>query len=68
MVNNETLHKKVVPPQKAEIWRSSDSYLKKVRAVKLVEGPEHQEKGSEYVSYALKVKSIDEAKRAYMKV
>ena len=68
VVNNETVKQKVTPPQKSEILRLKDVELEQIRAVKIVKGPEHLEKGSEYFSYAAKVKTRGDVDRIYKKL
>ena len=67
-VNNNMVKQKVAPPTKAEILRMSEKQYEETRAIKLAQGPEHMEKGSEYFSYAIKVKSEKEVAKAYTKL
>ena len=68
MVNSETLKAKVSPPTKSSILRMTKTELDVIKAMKLVRGPEHIEKGSQYISYALKVKTTQDVDRAYTKL
>ena len=67
-VNNNIVKPKVLPPTKAEIIRLDPDELEKIRAVKMIKGPEHEEKGSEYVAYGIKIKSISDVRKAYKKL
>ena len=68
MVNNETMKAKVSAPTVAEIIQLTEAERETIRACKLTTGGEHVEKGSEFISYAVKVKSVAEVDRAYKKM
>ena len=68
MVNNSSIKGKVSVPNKAEILRMDEDEVEKIRATKLAKGPDHVEKGSEYLSYGLKVKSTADVTKAYQKL
>ena len=68
VVNNEVVRPRVKPPQFADILRLSQHERDEVKAVKTVSGPEHIEKGSEFFSYACKVKKVDDVEKAYKKL
>ena len=66
--NNQLVVPKVLPPTAAEILHLSLDERQVIKAVKLAEGKHHAEQGSEFYSFAVKVKSVQEVKKAYMKV
>ena len=68
MVNNQQVKPVVVPPKDVDILQLEHDELEEIRAVKLVEGGTHCEKGSDYKCYAFKAKSVNEVRRAYTKV
>ena len=68
MVNNEVVKAKITPPTKADILRLDEVELEEVRAIKLVPGPSHMEKGNEFMSYAVKVKTLNQVRKAYTKI
>ena len=68
VVNNETIRPRVVPTTKAEILRLTDKQLEQIKAIRLVNGPDHVEKGSEFACYAIKTKSEEEVRKAYAKL
>ena len=45
MVNKETVKAKVQPSKKADILRLNEHELEKIKAIKMVSGPEHVERG-----------------------
>ena len=68
VVNNETVKKKVQVPSKADILHLDDDELEQIRAVKLTSCPQHQEKGSEYYSYGIKIRKESDVQKAYQKL
>ena len=68
MVNNEAVKSKVQPPEKADILRMNEKELEKVKAIKVVSGPEHIEKGSEFYTYGCKVQTTRDVEKAYTKM
>ena len=67
-VNNEVIKQRVEPPHKADILRMSEDEMEEIRSTKLVPGPTHMEKNSEFLSYAVKVKNTDQVLKAYYKL
>ena len=67
-VNNTKVRNIVCSPTATDILRKSAKQLEQIKTCKLVRGPDHQEKGSEYCSYAVKVKTPNEVCRAYEKL
>ena len=68
LVNNEVVKQKIKSPTYAEILQMDEKELEKICAVKLVAGPEHIEKGSEYFEYMCKVKNLQQIQNAYYKM
>ena len=68
VVNNSKVVQRVVPPSAPEILRLSEQEEENVRAVKLINGPEHVEKGSEYATFATRVKNENDVRKAYQKM
>ena len=68
VVNNEEVKQKLHPPKKMDILRMNESELEEARAIKMASGPKHIEKGNEFLSYATKVKSIGQIRKAYTKL
>ena len=68
LVNNEVVKQKVRPTTKADILRMTEKQLEITRAAKLIPGPDHIEKGSEYVSYIMTAKTTDDVQRALNKL
>ena len=68
MVNSEILKPKVQPPMYAEILRKTEQELEVLKAIKMVNGPEHLEKGSEYYTHICKVTKEEDVRQAYRKM
>ena len=67
MVNNNKLRPVVIPPSNSDILLLKDQELEKIRAIKLVYGPEHTEKNSSYFCAIFKAKSKEDVDLAYKK-
>ena len=67
-VNNKELQPKVSPPVVADILQMKPEKMQQVKAIKLVEGNDHVEKNSEFFSFALKTKTVQEVQDAYYKM
>ena len=68
MVNNETVKPQVIPPTCADLLQTSQEELNSIKAIRIVKGGEHTEKGSEFTSYATKVRSKQDVEKAYKKM
>ena len=68
LVNNSVVKQKVLPPSSTDALRLTKSELETVQAVKLIKGGEHTEKGFEFYVYAAKARSVDDVRKAYMKM
>ena len=68
MVNNEVLKPAISPPSNADVLNLSQEELEAVKAIKIINGSEHVEKGSEFTSHVVKVKSTNEVLNAYQKM
>ena len=51
-----------------DILRMDNAELEEIRAVKLIKGEQHVEKGSEFLSFAQKIKSADEVSKEHAKL
>ena len=67
-VNNTKVCQHVRPPGNSEVLRYDHDQLDDIKSVKLIKGAEHSEKGSDFVSYAFKAKSVKEVNKAYSKI
>ena len=65
LINNEVVKQQVTVPSFLDVLRLDDDELDKVRATRLIKGTEHVEKGSEYFTYACKVKLVHKVTQAY---
>ena len=67
-VNSETVKPKVKPPLKSDILCMTDDELDTIRSIKLLQGPDHTEKGLDYQIYVLPVKTTHDVNKAYTKL
>ena len=68
IINNSVIKPKVKPPTAADMLRLDEDKLDKIKAIKITTGAEHVEKGSEFYSYALKVRNVQEVQNTYYKM
>lgn len=67
-INNEPYQKKVSPPSAAEILRLDPAEIQATNKAPTVFGDTDLIQGSEFISYAAKVKTIEEVRVAYRKL
>lgn len=67
-INNVPYQRKVKPPKAAEILRLDTDELESVRRAPTVFGASQMQGGSEFISYASKVSSVEEVRVAYRKL
>lgn len=66
--NNQLYRRKLNPPQNAELLRLDNEELDLVKQVPLFKGGSHEEKNSEFIGYAAKVKTVEEVRMGYRKL
>ena len=68
MVNNNVVKEAFIPPDVTDILRLNNEEAETACAYKLIKGPQHVEKGSEYFSYIFKAKNVKETRITYNKI
>lgn len=67
-INNQPYKRKVTPPSGADILRLDEDELISIKQCKVIKGDFKLEQGSEFVSYAAKVRSPEDMRQVYRKL
>ena len=66
--NNEKIKQQLLPPTDARLLSMSESEMSDIKAVKLFKSEEFTEKGSDYIAYVQKVKTVKEVQKGLYKM
>ena len=68
MCNNHMIQQKIKNPTAAQTLKLSNQQIEDVMTVKIVEGADYEENGSEFLSFSHKARTIDDVNKGFQKM